>query len=195
MSLPHLLETSEPRLTGSVCFTHMSEAAFHKFTATLLKVLALRACHALPFAMKRGFRLLVFIGPSSFPTLMFRDIVAKAQFRAGLEHSVGVNLCPPQLAESPHRPNRKSEPAPTCDYRTEARRCSSALRSRGYKTSRISPVTKPVTTSSKARKYQSVPFPPTRESSSPASFSTLTFAFKETAGAPTPARRLLIRVA
>ncbi len=64
-----------------------------------------------------------------------------------------------------------------------------------YKTSRTSSVTKPVTTSSNAWKYQSVPLPPTRESSSPASFSTFTFVFKETAGAPTPARRLLMRVA
>ncbi len=74
-------------------------------------------------------------------------------------------------------------------------RCPSADSRRDYKMSRTSPVTNPVTTSSRARKYQSAPLPPTRESSSPASFSTLTFAFNETAGDPTPARRLLIRVA
>ncbi len=59
------------------------------------------------------FRLLVFIGRGSFPTRTFRDVVAKAQFRAGLEHFVGVNLCPPQLAESRHkRLNRKSGTSP-----------------------------------------------------------------------------------
>jgi hypothetical protein len=41
----------------------MSEAAFHGLTATLLKVLTLRAFHTLPVAMKRGFCLLVFIDP------------------------------------------------------------------------------------------------------------------------------------
>ena len=91
----------------------MSEAAFHKLTATLLQIPALRAVQALPVAMKRGFRLLVFIGPGPLPALTLRDVAANAQLRAGLEHFVGVNLCPPQLAESRHkRLNRKSGTSP-----------------------------------------------------------------------------------
>jgi hypothetical protein len=90
VSLPHLLETSEPRLPGSACFTHMSEAAFYKLTTTLLQIPALRAVQALPVAMKRGFRMLVFIGPSPLPALTLRDVAANAQLRAGLEHFVGM---------------------------------------------------------------------------------------------------------
>ena len=61
--------------------------------------------------------------------------------------------------------------------------------------SRISPANKSVTTSSRARKNQSEFAPPVSESSSPASFSTSMVVFNDTAGLPTPARRLAIRVA
>lgn len=64
-----------------------------------------------------------------------------------------------------------------------------------YSTSMISPANKSVMRSSKARKYQSVPVPPVSESCSPLSFSTLVFAFRETTGLLTPARRLATRTA
>jgi hypothetical protein len=69
--------------------------------------------------------------------------------------------------------------------RPAARQCIMSPSERGcYSTSVISPPASPMITSSRARKYQSVPLPPISESSSPASFSTFTFAFKETTGDP-----------
>lgn len=65
----------------------------------------------------------------------------------------------------------------------------------GHSTSTASPANRPVTASSTARKYQSKFPPPVNESSSPASFSTLIFAFRETNGLPTPARRFATRTA
>jgi hypothetical protein len=60
-------------------------------------------------------------------------------------------------------------------------------------TSMISPANKSEITSSTARKYQSRFAPPVSESSSPASFNTLIFVFRDTAGLPTPARKLAMR--
>ena len=61
--------------------------------------------------------------------------------------------------------------------------------------SMISPANRSPMASSIARKNQSVSVAPNSTSSSPASFSTLMVAFRETNGLPTPARRLVIRAA
>ena len=62
-------------------------------------------------------------------------------------------------------------------------------------TSVTSTPNKSVITSSSALKYQSVSDPPVSTSFSPASFSTLIFAFSATTGEPTPDRRLAMRLA
>lgn len=64
---------------------------------------------------------------------------------------------------------------------------------RDHRKSVNSPTTRSVMTSSRARRYQSVPFPLVITSSSPRSFSTLTLTFSEAAGDPTPDRRFAMR--